>query len=139
MTIRPGREELPLSKHNVMQLLNLKTIIDNNIFLDDVDHLDPNLYTQDAYAAFSIQRKATLKLHLDASPIASSSFISRRDAVNAAVKTEAEKDYDRWHRGGLFQSQVSQKWSLRDKNLFEISPLNTGYRAGPTVGCLSLQ
>ena len=33
MTIWSGREELPLSKHNVMQLLNLKTIIDNNIFL----------------------------------------------------------------------------------------------------------
>ena len=40
---------------------------------------------------------------------------------------------------GSFQSQVSQKPSLHDKNLFEISPLNTGYRAGPTVGCLFLR
>ena len=40
---------------------------------------------------------------------------------------------------GSFQSQVSQKPSLHDKNLFEISPLNTGYRAEPTVGCLFLR
>ena len=69
LTIRPGREDIPLSKDNAMQLLHLKTIIDTNIFLDDVDHLDPGLYTQAAYVVFSVQRKASLKTHLDASPV----------------------------------------------------------------------
>ena len=39
---------------------------------------------------------------------------------------------------GLFQTQVSQKGTLREKNPFERIFLNTRYRAGPTVECHSL-
>ncbi len=39
---------------------------------------------------------------------------------------------------GVFQTQVSQKGTLREKNPFERIFLNTRYRAGPTVECHSL-
>ena len=39
---------------------------------------------------------------------------------------------------GMFQSQVSQKFTLHAKNLFKFVSLKTGCRVGPTVECRCL-
>ena len=63
LIIRPTREDLPLPYHNIIQLLHIKTIIDTNIFLDDVDHLGTAFYAPRTPMLLSVFKAKQLSRH----------------------------------------------------------------------------
>ena len=117
-TIGSGLDTITLYKNHVNQLLLLREMADKFVFDDDADHLHSAPYTHEAYMDFlssvepssnNILPQVQHLLLLVSLPGAMPPFST------VAIKSEAKKDYDCWHRG------------LRTKDDFPILYSDEGY------------